>query len=151
MRQMSLDRFIAHLQGVNAALPRAERRGLHRGAEIIQHEAQHRIGRENNEWPPLAERTVAEKARLGYTGRISATDPLYRTGELRASIEVSVDGHRAVVGTHDKVALFQEMGTSRIPARSFLGSAAYVKGREAANAIGAEVAHAIAGKVLTRD
>ncbi len=85
------------------------------------------IGHENPEWAPLAPRTIAEKASQGYTGRISATDPLYRTGEMRESIEAVAEGLNGIVGSHDRVALWQEMGTLRptgsIPPRPFLGLA----------------------------
>jgi hypothetical protein len=85
------------------------------------------IGRENPEWPALAPSTVAEKSRLGYVGRISATDPLYRTGTLRESIEGVAEGFTATVATPDKIGLWQEMGTIRpsgsIPPRPFLGLA----------------------------
>jgi len=85
------------------------------------------IGRENPEWAALAPSTIDEKARGGYLGRISATDPLYRTGEMRESIEGTVEGLTGVVGSTDKVALFQEMGTLRasgsVPPRPFLGLA----------------------------
>ena len=85
------------------------------------------IGRENPEWPALAQSTVDEKTRLGYVGRISPTDPLYRKGDMRESIEGVAEGFTAVVGSPDKVALWQEMGTLRptgsIPPRPFLGLA----------------------------
>ena len=90
-------------------------------------EAKRLIGHENPEWAPLAPSTIAEKSRLGFTGRISATDPLYRTGEMRESIEGVAEGLVGVVGSSDKVALWQEMGTLRptgsIPPRPFLGLA----------------------------
>ena len=77
--------------------------------------------------PALAPSTVAQKQALGFTGRISATDPLYRTGTMRDSIEGVAEGFTAVVGSSDKVALWQEMGTLRttgnIPPRPFLGLA----------------------------
>ena len=90
-------------------------------------EAKALIGHENPEWAPLAPSTIDEKSRLGFTGRISATDPLYRTGEMRESIEGAAEGLTGVVGSTDKVALWQEMGTLRptgsIPPRPFLGLA----------------------------
>jgi hypothetical protein len=45
--------------------------------------------------------------------------PLLRTGEMRDSIEYVV-----AVGSDLDVAVYQELGTSRIPPRSFLASAA---------------------------
>lgn len=88
--------------------------------------AQDMIGRENSGWQDLAESTIKEKARLGFTGQRSATDPLLRTGVLESSISASADRQgltvKGVVGSDDEVAGYQEVGTSRIPARPFLAS-----------------------------
>jgi phage gpG-like protein len=54
---------------------------------------------------------------------IFADEPLLRTGELRESIEKHVERHEAVVGSDSKVAVAQELGTTTIPPRSFLGAA----------------------------
>ncbi len=81
------------------------------------------IGHELPQWKPLAESTVGEKRRLGYVGHVSATDPLLRTAHLRESIKVSVQLHEVAVGSEEKIALWQEMGTRRIPARPFMGPA----------------------------
>lgn len=81
------------------------------------------IGHEMPEWPPLAPSTVAEKERLGYTGQVSPTDPLLRTGEMRDSIKVEIAGLEIAIGSTNKTALYQEMGTSRIPPRPFLALA----------------------------
>ena len=97
--------------------------------EVTETLARGYIGQEMPEWKPLAPATIAEKQRLGYTGQVSATDPLLRTGELRESIGVDldvlgfVDVLELVVGSTEKVALWQEMGTSRMPPRPFLGLA----------------------------
>ena len=89
--------------------------------------AQDMIGRENNGWKALAESTVEEKQRLGFTGQRSATDPLLRTGVLESSISAQADRQgltiKGVIGSDDEVAIYQEMGTSRIPPRPFLSSA----------------------------
>lgn len=93
----------------------------------IAKDAEALIGQERPQWHDLAPSTVAEKERLGYTNQISPTDPLLRTGEMRGSIESDaekgdfwVDG---VIGSNDKVALYQEMGTKTIPPRPFLAAA----------------------------
>jgi hypothetical protein len=88
------------------------------------------IGHELPEWPPLAPSTIAEKEALGFTNQISATDPLLRTGKMRDSIEVAVEGLEMAVGSSDPEALWQEIGTSghdgkgAIPPRPFLAMAA---------------------------
>lgn len=94
-------------------------------AEAAVIEAKAVIGHELPEWAALAPSTIAQKQRLGYTGQVSDTDPLLRTGKLRESIHSETDtvGIRtvAVVGSDDPVAADQEFGTSRIPARPFIG------------------------------
>lgn len=81
-------------------------------------------------WAPLAESTIKAKERAG-----GGEDPLighylYKTGgrsggQLRNSILVQLGGLEAAVGTNDKVAEYQEFGTSRIPPRPFLRPALY--------------------------
>jgi hypothetical protein len=73
-------------------------------------------------WKPLAESTLSEKKALGYA---PPDNPLLRTGEMRDSIEHKVVGHTGYVGSDSNTALFQELGTVSIPARSFLGGAAF--------------------------
>jgi hypothetical protein len=124
--------------------------GVRNAAEIVQTEAKGLIGQENVEvaggaWPDLAESTVVEKARLGYVDQVSPTDPLLRTGELRASIQMQAEGNEAAVGSDDPVAVYQELGTSKIPARSFLGGAAFRKESWAVDTIAGHVVHALAG------
>lgn len=97
----------------------------HLGA--VARDAEALIGQELDVWPPLADSTVAEKERLGYTGQVSDTDPLLRTGELRGSIEADAEGTatgvEGVIGSNSQVALWQEMGTAKIPPRPFLATA----------------------------
>lgn len=81
------------------------------------------IGHEMNEWPALASSTVKEKEKLGYVNQVSATDPLLREGDMRDSIQVEQADLVVAVGSADKVALYQEMGTKHMPPRPFLGLA----------------------------
>ena len=98
------------------ALPGAVREITEGGAE----QAKYLIGRENLWWAPLARGTVREKKRLGYTGRISATDPLFRTGQMRESIEPVSRGLSGAILSDDDVMLFQDQGTKTVPARHTL-------------------------------
>lgn len=98
------------------------------GAEHIQHAAQKKIGEYQSHsgpfpgWPELAESTKADRAAQGFP----ENEPLLRTGTLRDSIEVHQEGDKAVVGSRDEVALYQEVGTEKgIPPRPFLGPAAF--------------------------
>lgn len=74
-------------------------------------------------WAPLKEATLEDKARKGY----GVPDPLLRQGVMRDSIkgeaEETTYGAEGVVASDDPVALYQEMGTSSIPPRPFLGLA----------------------------
>lgn len=68
-------------------------------------------------WPALKPATVARKA--------TGDSPLLETGHLRDSIaqraELAAGGAEGVVYSSDKIAVYQEFGTSRgIPPRSFL-------------------------------
>lgn len=74
-------------------------------------------------WEPLAESTLRDKERRGYA---PPDNPLLRTGEMRDSIVAEVEGLVGTFGSDSKIALYQEMGTSRgIPPRSFIGRAAH--------------------------
>ena len=113
---------------------------LRKAATLIKDEAQALVGTEDPSWAPLADVTVAEKERLGYVGKVSATDPLLRTGELRDSIQVrSVGPQRAVVASDDPVLAYQEFGTSRIPPRPVLGAVLF-RSKEAICAVLGETA-----------
>lgn len=115
------DRAVKEMQwGATTSVVRQVVKTVEVGAKAV-------IGHENNGWAPLSARTVAEKQRLGFTGRISATDPLLRTGEMRDSISSYAVGSVGVVGSPLKKALWMEMGTVKpsgsVPPRSFLGLA----------------------------
>ncbi len=146
MGSLTLDAFQEKLLRIKASLPEAMHHGLDHAASLVEHEAKAMIGTEYAGWPALADSTVERKAAKGQTGRVSGTDPLLTTGELRATIGHQVHENTAIIGTPDEVGVYMEVGTSRVPPRPFLSSALHRKGEEAANAIGAAVGHALAGK-----
>lgn len=86
--------------------------------------AQAMIGTEAPGWPPLAESTIADKRRKGY----AVPAPLLRTGEMRDSLRLEVEptavGVGMTLGSEEKIALFQEVGTATIPPRPFLATSA---------------------------
>jgi hypothetical protein len=107
---------------LNRASNRENLRGVTRGALdhcalIIEKEAKRVIGTYEYGWPRLQPETIARKA---------GDTPLLETGEMRDSIEHSVDdnGEEAYVGSNNPKAVWQELGTRTIPARSFLMGAA---------------------------
>lgn len=122
----SLAKFARHLVKTAALGEVVSHHIVKKAGEIIQLDAQNRIGSYQDggggfpAWANLAPATVADRIQQGFT----PDDPLLRTGELRDSIEVEAHGHEAVVGTADVIALYQEQGTSTIPPRPFLGPAA---------------------------
>lgn len=90
---------------------------MEKAGKLVEECAKDAIGTYHFGWPPLAPETVARKA--------TGDSPLLETGELRDSIEHKVvDAHTVDVGTNDPKAPYHELGTAKIPARSFLVSAA---------------------------
>jgi len=130
---LTLTQFASVLTSM-AATRIEEERGLEKAAKIIETEAKRVIGTYDYGWTPLAASTVAQKA--------NGDTPLLETGAMRESIEHTVHGRKAEVGSNSDIAVYQELGTARIPARSFLAGASVHKGKEAA--------HAVAGEIFTK-
>lgn len=160
----SLDQFVAHLASVAREIPKRQSLALRDGGEVIQKEARAEIGTLQSRagpfgaWPELSPRTQQERVKAGY----SPNDPLRRSGALRDHIELNHDGKQAVVGVPSEmvgsgtdadpirnigdVAIAMELGTDRVPARSFLGRSAFVKGHEAVGAMASVLTDAISGR-----
>lgn len=102
---------------IAAEIPMIEHECLERAATIIEKDAKALIGTYDAGWPPLQPETIARKS----TGDF----PVLETGELRSSIEHTVDGSHAYVGSNNEKAVWQFLGTSRgIPPRDPLVPAA---------------------------
>ena len=112
--------FAAQMRAVDHDLEALGPKIVERACQIIQKKAQSAIGREHELWAPLAASTIADKASHGFP----TPKPLLRTGQMRDSIEYTVHGNEGWVGSNSPIAVYQELGTSRIPPRSFLVSAA---------------------------
>jgi HK97 gp10 family phage protein len=120
-KMFSLLGFIAEIPAIERDFHAAGPKILERAAQIVQKKAKATIGKNNDNWAPLAQSTIVDKQRKGF----KTPAPLLRTGELRDSIEYTVvSEHEAWVGTDLEYAKFLEFGTSRMPPRSFLVSAA---------------------------
>lgn len=104
--------------------------------EAAKVEAKSYIGHQQEGWEDLHDPTiegfhhelgfwVVGKKQLGF--QPPDYEPLRRTGQLRESIETRTEGLVGEVGSNDKVALYQEMGTANahypIPPRPFLSRA----------------------------
>jgi HK97 gp10 family phage protein len=136
-------RFNAQLDQIEARIAEAQARVLNTAAAQLTDEARAMIGTEPTAWPALAASTIAEKRRLGFTGFISKTDPLLRTGELRDSIGATVDPDGITLGSSSPIATFQENGTDTIPPRPFLAPTMERHAQEIAQEIGRVTAQAI--------
>lgn len=80
--------------------------------------AKSKLGEYQPGWVGLADSTLADKVLGGWP----IPSPLLRTGEMRETIHHTVYEKAAVIGSDSQIAVWQEMGTSKMPARSFLGS-----------------------------
>jgi hypothetical protein len=146
MNFASIDDFLAHLARLPGAVQAAQRRGEEAaGKDLVRH-AQAMIGTEDEGWAALAASTVAEKERKGWTGRVSATDPLYAEGGYRLSFGFRIDEKGLLWGTTDPVAPFLEYGTMRMPARPVVGSVMFVHGHGAANLVAGHLIAAMTGR-----
>lgn len=81
--------------------------------EFLQEKAKEKFGVYQTDWKQLTPATQKGRVRLGYT----PNDPLLRSGDLRDSVEYSILGNSAVVGSKNEIMLYQEKGTSTIPPR----------------------------------
>jgi phage gpG-like protein len=86
-----------------------------RACELVAAEAKRVLGTEGYDWTPLAPATLAHKMQSGM---------LLETGKMRDSIEWQSHGCEGAVGSNFDRAVFHELGTARIPPRSFLAGAA---------------------------
>ena len=144
---MNLMQAAALFVAMSAEYEKAKHDALEAACVVIEDEAKRVIGTYDYGWPPLAPSTVADRVSKGF----APDEPLLRTGAMRDSIEHKVDGDSGFVGSNDDKAVWQELGTSKIPPRSFLGGAAAHTGREAADAAahkGREAADAAGLKVF---
>jgi hypothetical protein len=90
MKFNSIEAFVTFLRTRPAAVEEAQKTGMERAGRMLVTTAQDMIGEDMPRWDDLAPATFEEKQRLGYVGRVSAEDPLLRTGELRASIGCTI-------------------------------------------------------------
>jgi len=148
----SPQKFAEHLFNAATAEIFAIREGLVKVAEVVEKEAKNEIGHLQKAkgpfpaWEELADATKAEKERLGYVYNRDY-NPLFRTGELRASIqsEINMSELYAIVGSKSPIAAYQEFGTTYIPPRPYIGPAFYKNRGLIAKIFGKAVLVGIAG------
>ena len=163
MKEFDLVGFALHLAKLPALMLIEQHDGLEAAARVVEKEAKGLVGEYHGAagpfvgWAELADETKDERVDQGYP----ENEPLLRSGLLRDSIEHVAEVFEAQVGVPDRevqhpyrakpenigdIAVYQELGTSGIPPRSFLGMAAVHKGPEVAEILGAAVVKALVGE-----
>lgn len=127
----SFEAFADFLETRIAAAEHAKHLGLDAGANMMCRAAHDMVGMENASWTALADSTVARKQAAGQVGRISPTDPLYASGELRESWRYNVGNAGFVWGSVDPVMVDHEYGTSKMPPRPVVAPVMFQHGKEA--------------------
>lgn len=134
---MNLLQFAGVMAAAAAEIDHAMSEPLEKGCKKLEKSAKDAMGTYEFGWAPLKPETIARKAR--------GDTPLVETGELRDSIEHNSDSKEGYVGTNNGKAVWHEFGTSKIPARPFLGGAVHAVGDEVMELFGVAVQKAIMG------
>jgi phage gpG-like protein len=146
-REVTLTGFIAHLSAAAIAVRSHQHEALEKAARLVEAEAKREIGHYQGQagqfvhWAELADSTKADRVRQGY----AENEPLLREGDLRDSIAHVVRGNEAVIGSASEIAVYQELGTDKIPPRSFLGGALVRKSDQVAQILGEGAVKALVG------
>ncbi|WP_337037041.1 hypothetical protein [Pantoea agglomerans] len=125
---MDLEQFAREMSSASASIATGLEAGFRVIVKEIEETAKEEIGVYQpayghfDAWAPLAESTKADRIRQGY----SEDEPLFRSGELKDSIDSEIVGLAAIAGTKSEIGLWQEVGTASIPPRPFIGPA-YVR------------------------
>jgi phage gpG-like protein len=128
MAEFTLLSMAKHFTAISAAMPMAEHAALDHASKLILEECKAEIGTYQSAagpfagWAPLKPSTIARKA--------NGDTPLLETGEMRDSYERSIGIGEARVGSNNDKAVYHELGTRNIPARSVIGIAAVHKEKQ---------------------
>jgi HK97 gp10 family phage protein len=134
----SIASFVQHIATLQAKEVLSVRKGLARAAKIVESQAKSEIGHYQDPianfpgWEELDQSTKDDRVSKGFT----ENDPLLRNGKLRDSIHHDVDGLEATIGSDSDIAVYQELGTDKIPPRPFLGTALAIKDKQIVRIIG---------------
>jgi HK97 gp10 family phage protein len=104
--------FVERLREIERDVKDAEAAIVREACIMVATEAKRVLGTDGYNWPALSEHT--KKTQPGM---------LLESGAMRASIEWNAHGNEGHVGSNSDIAVYQELGTSRIPPRSFLAGA----------------------------
>jgi HK97 gp10 family phage protein len=136
-RYRSLSDYAKHLERVVVRMPVAKAKGLALAGKVVAEKTRNKLGVYQSGWPPLKPETVARKA--------TGDSPELETGSMRDTIAVKADAVKATISVGG-AAIYQELGTSKMPARPFLGPAL----RESEGKIGAALAGEIDQNLRSR-
>lgn len=148
MKELSMTEFATHLLEMAVVQHEVNHHALEKAAQVIEKRAKEKIGEYQAQigefagWAELADSTKADRERQGFP----ADEPLLRTGHLRDSIQHMVEDRIAQVGSNEDVAVYQELGTEKIPPRSFLGGAAAEKAGEVVGMLGETLVAHLSGQ-----
>jgi HK97 gp10 family phage protein len=121
--------------------------GLKQVGAVIEARAREEIGTYQpaigpfQAWPELADSTKADRLAKGFT----ENDPLYRTGDLRDTISHEQHGLEVAIGSDSDLMVYHEFGTSKMPARPVLGTAAFASKDKVMAILGRAAAIGVAG------
>src|SRR4051794_7536860 len=105
----SIAAFVEQLATVAIAVKEAEHVLLEKAAVMVEKRAKEKIGEYQEQigpfvaWAELADSTKADREKHGY----AEDQPLLRSGEMRDSIEHTVQGSEACVGSNSDIAVYQ--------------------------------------------
>lgn len=163
MREFDLLGFAAHLAKLPALMLIEQHEGLEHAARVVEKAAKAKMGHYQETagpfvgWAELADSTKEERAHQGYP----ENEPELRSGLLRDSIEHHAEDFEAEIGVPDKmvqhpyhpkpenigdIAVYQELGTDKLPPRSFLGGAGVESAHEVVEILGSGVVAALVGE-----
>ncbi|SHG91883.1 hypothetical protein [Bradyrhizobium erythrophlei] len=144
MKEFSLLGFIEHVAVMGLEVEHANHHALEEVGKLVTKEVYRVIGTYDYGWPELAPSTQDDRESHGF----APDEPLKRTGEMRDSVWYKVGHDEVTVGTDSQIAVWQELGTSRIPPRPFLQGAAQHKMPEALDIIGRATVAALSGEMV---
>jgi phage gpG-like protein len=110
----SLASFAAHIAVIKHDTEKVQHEIIRKACQMVFAEARRVLGTEGCNWPALSPAT--EKTQPGM---------LLESGEMRDSIQWSATGNEGRVGSDLDKAVWHELGTLKIPPRSFLAGAAH--------------------------
>jgi hypothetical protein len=160
IKTFDLAGFAMHLAKLPLIIAIEQHEAMEEACRVVEDEAKQSIGHYQAAagpfaaWAPLADTTLQGWG--GHPGKIALgyappDNPELRTGDLRDSIKhqaeqgVVIGGAEGAIGSDEDNMVWQEIGTSKMPARSILGGAAVRKADVVAELLGRAAVMALVG------